>query len=67
MNSDLILLGHGSGGRLSHQLLDQLIIPTLSGTAPADLNQRMNGLLQRAAWLRPYVVFPPQSPAVIWR
>lgn len=30
MNSDLILLGHGSGGRLSHQLLDELIIPTLS-------------------------------------
>jgi protease PrsW len=39
----------------------------VSGTAPADLNQRMNGLLQRAAWLRPYVVFPPQSPAVMWR
>lgn len=30
MNSDLILLGHGSGGRLSHQLLDEIIIPTLS-------------------------------------
>ena len=38
MNSDLILLGHGSGGRLSHQLLDELIIPTLSGTAPAGQN-----------------------------
>ena len=38
MNNDLILLGHGSGGRLSHQLLDDLIIPTLSGTAPAGLN-----------------------------
>ena len=36
-------------------------------TAPADLNQRMNGLLQRAAWLRPYVVFPPQPPAMGWR
>jgi protease PrsW len=33
----------------------------VDGTAPADLNQRMNGLLQRAAWLRPYVVLPPQS------
>lgn len=33
MNNDLILLGHGSGGRLSHQLLDELIIPTLSGDA----------------------------------
>ncbi|WP_136524906.1 hydrogenase expression/formation protein HypE [Geomonas ferrireducens] len=30
MNNDLILLGHGSGGRLSHQLLDDLIIPQLS-------------------------------------
>lgn len=38
MNNDLILLGHGSGGRLSHQLLDDLIIPTLSGTAPAAQN-----------------------------
>jgi protease PrsW len=39
----------------------------VNGTAPADLNQRMNGLLQRAAWLRPYVVFPPQPPAMGWR
>ncbi len=31
MDKDLILLGHGSGGRLSHQLLSELIIPTLSG------------------------------------
>ena len=38
MNSDLILLGHGSGGRLSHQLLDEMIIPTLCGTAPAGQN-----------------------------
>ncbi len=38
MNSDLILLGHGSGGRLSHQLLDELIIPALSGTTPAAQN-----------------------------
>jgi hydrogenase expression/formation protein HypE len=38
VNNDLILLGHGSGGRLSHQLLDELIIPTLSGTTPADQN-----------------------------
>jgi len=33
MNKDLILLGHGSGGRLSHQLLDELIMPALSATA----------------------------------
>jgi len=31
MNNDLILLGHGSGGRLSHQLLSELIIPIISG------------------------------------
>ena len=38
----------------------------INGTAPADVNQRMNLLLQRAAWLRPYVVFPPPPPAVPW-
>ncbi len=38
MNKDLILLGHGSGGKLSHQLLDDLIIPTLSGIALAGQN-----------------------------
>ena len=38
MNSNLILLGHGSGGRLSHQLLDEMIIPTLSGTTPDGQN-----------------------------
>ncbi|WP_041970452.1 hydrogenase expression/formation protein HypE [Geobacter sp. OR-1] len=32
MNDDLILLGHGSGGVLSHKLLSDLIIPALSGT-----------------------------------
>jgi protease PrsW len=39
----------------------------VTGTAPTDLNQRMNGLLHRAAWLRPYVVFPPRPPATVWR
>ncbi|HEX9874534.1 MAG TPA: hydrogenase expression/formation protein HypE [Deferrimonas sp.] len=38
MKSDIILLGHGSGGRLSHQLLDELIVPTLSGIGPRDQN-----------------------------
>lgn len=38
MNSDLILLGHGSGGRLSHQLLDELIIPILSAGDSAGQN-----------------------------
>lgn len=32
MNDDLILLGHGSGGVLSHRLLSDLVIPALSGT-----------------------------------
>jgi len=38
MKSDVILLGHGSGGKLSHQLLDELIIPTLSGVPQRDQN-----------------------------
>ena len=38
MDTDLILLGHGSGGKLSHQLLESLIIPTLSGIPVAGQN-----------------------------
>ncbi|MDD2540401.1 MAG: hydrogenase expression/formation protein HypE [Desulfuromonadaceae bacterium] len=38
MNDDLILLGHGSGGRLSHQLLDELIIPIVSGISSSGQN-----------------------------
>ncbi|MBU5613114.1 hydrogenase expression/formation protein HypE [Geomonas azotofigens] len=38
MNNDLILLGHGSGGRLSHQLLDELIIPQLSSVPVSGQN-----------------------------
>ena len=38
MTQDIIILGHGSGGKLSHQLLDELIIPTLSGVAQKDQN-----------------------------
>ena len=38
MNNDLILLGHGSGGTLSHQLLEELLIPTLSGQELAGRN-----------------------------
>jgi hypothetical protein len=38
----------------------------VNGTAPADLNQRMSALLQRAAWLRPYVVFPLPPPPAVW-
>ncbi len=38
MNSELILLGHGSGGKLSHDLLDSLIVPILSGIDQRDQN-----------------------------
>ena len=38
MKDNIILLGHGSGGKLSHQLLDDLIIPTLSQVAQSDQN-----------------------------
>ena len=38
MKSDIILLGHGSGGTLSHQLLDELIIPALSGVSQSEQN-----------------------------
>ena len=38
MKSDIILLGHGSGGTLSHQLLDEIIIPALSDVAQRDQN-----------------------------
>jgi hypothetical protein len=37
----------------------------MNGTAPPDLNQRMSQLLQRAALLRPYVVFPPPPPTMV--
>jgi hydrogenase expression/formation protein HypE len=38
MKSDVILLGHGSGGKLSHELLDELIVPTLSGITQREQN-----------------------------
>ncbi len=38
LTSDIILLGHGSGGTLSHRLLDELIVPILSGYAPREQN-----------------------------
>ncbi len=38
MDKDLILLGHGSGGKLSYKLLEDLIIPTLSGMPAAGQN-----------------------------
>ena len=61
MNKDLILLGHGSGGKLSHQLLDDLIIPTLSGTPLSGQNDAavidMNGM-RLAFTTDSYVVDP---------
>jgi len=47
MKKDPILLGHGSGGRLSHQLLDELIIPALSSGGPAVQNDA--AVLERPA------------------
>lgn len=47
MKSDIILLGHGSGGKLSHQLLDELIIPILSQVPQREQNDA--------------AVLPPQS------
>jgi hydrogenase expression/formation protein HypE len=38
VDKDLILLGHGSGGKLSHQLLSDLVIPALSGIPEAGQN-----------------------------
>lgn len=38
MDNDIVLLGHGSGGKLSHQLLDDLIIPQLSSTPVSGQN-----------------------------
>ena len=38
LDNDIILLGHGSGGKLSHQLLDELIIPQLSASPGAGQN-----------------------------
>ncbi|BCS55143.1 hydrogenase expression/formation protein HypE [Geobacter sp. SVR] len=61
MNTDLILLGHGSGGRLSHQLLDELIIPALSGTAPSAQNDAalLDGLCGRLAYTTDSFVVDP--------
>ena len=38
MKSDIILLGHGSGGKLGHELLDDLIVPILCGIGQRDQN-----------------------------
>jgi hydrogenase expression/formation protein HypE len=61
LNNKLIILGHGSGGRLSHQLLDDLIIPilgsdSLSGQNDAAILEAVNGRL--AFTTDSYVVDP---------
>ena len=55
MKSDIIILGHGSGGTLSHRLLDELIVPILSGVGPRDQND--------AAVQLPVVVESPREHA----
>ena len=65
MDKDLILLGHGSGGKLSHQLLSDLIIPTLSGIDAAGQNDAavLNHNGQRLAFTTDsYVVDPVFFP-----
>lgn len=65
MNSDLIMLGHGSGGSLGHQLLDELIVPTVSG---ANNHEQNDAALLEAGQSRlafttdGYVVDPPVFP-----
>lgn len=61
MNNDLILLGHGSGGRLSHQLLDELIIPIVSGTAVSGQNDAalLNSVSTRLAYTTDSFVVDP--------
>lgn len=38
MSEEIILLGHGSGGRLSHHLLEEIILPTLAATSLQEPN-----------------------------
>ncbi len=66
MKDDIILLGHGSGGKLSHQLLDELIIPILSQVDQAEQNDAavLNGIKgdQIAFTTDSYVVDPIRFP-----
>ncbi|OGU00416.1 MAG: hydrogenase expression/formation protein HypE [Geobacteraceae bacterium GWB2_52_12] len=61
MNNDLILLGHGSGGRLSHQLLDELIIPIVSGIPSSGQNDAalLEGIPGRLAYTTDSFVVDP--------
>lgn len=65
MDDDLILLGHGSGGTLSHRLLDDLIVATLSGHGPGEQNDAAllaAGETRLAFTTDGYVVDPPVFP-----
>ena len=65
MGDDLILLGHGSGGILSHRLLDELIVDTLSGYGPGEQNDAAllaAGDTRLAFTTDGYVVDPPIFP-----
>ncbi|MDK9716293.1 MAG: hydrogenase expression/formation protein HypE [Trichlorobacter sp.] len=65
MDDDLILLGHGSGGTLSHRLLDDLIVATLSGHGPGEQNDAallVAGDTRLAFTTDGYVVDPPVFP-----
>lgn len=65
MDDDLILLGHGSGGTLSHRLLDDLIVATLSGHGPGEQNDAAllaAGDTRLAFTTDGYVVDPPVFP-----
>lgn len=65
MQDDLILLGHGSGGTLSHRLLDDLIVATLSGYGPGEQNDAAllaAGDSRLAFTTDGYVVDPPVFP-----
>jgi hydrogenase expression/formation protein HypE len=62
VDDNLILLGHGSGGTLSHQLLEQLIIPILSSVPLAGQNDAavlsLEGGVRLAFTTDSYVVDP---------
>jgi len=65
MEDERILLGHGSGGKLSHQLLDELIIPALSGAGPVERNDAalLGALTGRLAFTTDsFIVDPPFFP-----
>lgn len=65
MRDDLILLGHGSGGRMSHQLLDDLIVPVISGLGAREQNDAAlleAGDTRLAFTTDGYVVDPPRFP-----